>query len=197
MNRSSVLRYLHRIKVSDIPTIRKNGIDDWAFITYVCIIDNLESGAFLTLLGDRERDSFMEWLERHLDVTIESRVRSADYSQPLLPQRDNIEVADRFHLVKNLSEKISKLVNEKYADYKRLVRLWTTNDKKQSHLLGRSAERAIGGLDFESGARRNGGRRTNSVTIEAGDAETALQDVAWLSHLDGLFHEAETVLFAR
>lgn len=126
MSSSTVLRDLHRIKVPDIPTVRKIGIDDWAFrkgVSYGSIIVNLESGAFLTLLGDREQDSFKEWLERHPDVTVVSRDRSTDYSAAIAStQRGIIEVADRFHLIKNLSEKISKLVNERYADYKRLVR---------------------------------------------------------------------------
>ena len=72
---------------------------------------------FLSLLGDRERESFRIWLDQHPDISVVSRDRSTDYSAARAStQRDIIGVADRFHLIKNLSDKISKLINEKFAD---------------------------------------------------------------------------------
>lgn len=122
----TVLRDLHRITVPDIPSVRRIGIDDWAFrkgVTYGSLIIDLDTGAFLALLGDRGKDSFTNWLDRHPNVDMVSRDRSSDYSAAISStQRDILEIADRFHLVKNLSEKISKLFNERYIEYKALVR---------------------------------------------------------------------------
>lgn len=126
LSSGTILRDMHRISVPDVSSVRKIGVDDWAFrkgVTYGSIVVNLENGTFLTLLSDRECDSFRNWLDLHPNISVVSRDRSSDYSAAIAStQRDIIEVADRFHLIKNLSDKISKLINERFADYKKLIR---------------------------------------------------------------------------
>ena len=142
LSSGTILRDLHRVTVPDVPSVRKIGVDDWAFrkgVTYGSIVVNLENGSFLSLLGDRERESFRIWLDQHPDISVVSRDRSTDYSAAIAStQRDIIEVADRFHLIKNLSDKISKLINEKFADYKKLIRpeiVKSSEDKASKKML--------------------------------------------------------------
>lgn len=70
---------------------------------------------------DREEESFWQWIERHDKVTHVSRDRSRDYSSAIASTgRNIIEIADKFHLIKN-EDRFCKLVSEHYADYRNKV----------------------------------------------------------------------------
>jgi transposase len=123
---TTVLRDIHRIRIPENKEITNIGIDDWAFrkgINYGSIIVNLGTGHVIDLLGDRERDSFSKWLECHQQVSLVSRDRSTEYSTAIaLSGKRIIEVADRFHLIKNMSDCVTKTISENYSDYRNAVR---------------------------------------------------------------------------
>lgn len=114
------------MNVDEYSSVEKIGIDDWAFrkgITYGSIIVNLDTGQVIDLLGDRDQDGFGAWLENHQEVSLVSRDRSTEYSAAISSSGMAItEVADRFHLIKNMSDCITKVISENYADYRALVR---------------------------------------------------------------------------
>ncbi len=57
------------------------------------------------LLADREAETLAEWLKQHPGIEVLSRDRSASYRSGMSQgASDAIEVADRFHLLQNLSE---------------------------------------------------------------------------------------------
>ena len=123
---STVLRDLHRMRPSTYTEVRKIGVDDWAWrkgVTYGSIVIDYENGWPIDLLVDRETESFRQWLEGHEKVSVVSRDRSTDYSSAVASTGRSInEVADKFHLVKNISDRMTKLVAENYADYRQAVR---------------------------------------------------------------------------
>lgn len=123
---TTVLRDIHRMQVDKYSSVQNIGIDDWAFrkgITYGSIIVNLDTGLVVDLLGDRNQNSFETWLENHPKITLVSRDRSTEYSAAIASSGMRItEVADRFHLVKNMSDCITKVLSENYANYRSLVR---------------------------------------------------------------------------
>jgi len=123
---STVLRDIHRVDIPNNPSVSEIGVDDWAFrkgVTYGSIIVDLKTHNVIDLLGDRKQNSFKEWLYNHPEVKLVSRDRSTEYSSAISSVNKNIiEVADRFHLVKNMSDCISKLISENYHDYRELVR---------------------------------------------------------------------------
>lgn len=129
---TTVLRDIHRINIDEYRSVENIGVDDWAFrkgVTYGSIIINLDTGLVIDLLGDRNQDSFGAWLEKHQKISLVSRDRSTEYSAAISSSGMNIiEVADRFHLVKNMSDCITKVISENYADYRTLVR----GDENQS-----------------------------------------------------------------
>lgn len=87
------------------------------------IIVNLDTGKVIDLLNDREVDSFRDWLDNHDQVGIVSRDRSTDYSSAITATGRNIvEVADRFHLNKNMSDCVTKVIGSHYEECRRLVR---------------------------------------------------------------------------
>jgi transposase len=123
---STVLRDLHRMRPSSYEDVREVGVDDWAWrkgVTYGSIVIDLKEGWPIDLLGDRDTDSFREWMQGHVQVGLVSRDRSTDYSSAIAAlDRTVTEVADKFHLVKNIYDRFGKLIAEHYDDYRRAVR---------------------------------------------------------------------------
>ena len=123
---STVLRDLHRMHPSSYEDVREVGVDDWAWrkgVTYGSIVIDLKEGWPIDLLGDRDTDSFREWMQGHVQVGLVSRDRSTDYSSAIAAlDRTVTEVADKFHLVKNIYDRFGKLISEHYDDYRRAVR---------------------------------------------------------------------------
>lgn len=82
------------------------GIDDWAFrkgTNYGTILVDLEKRKAIDLLPDREMETVKEWLEAHPGIGVISRDRANCYAQAATLGAPNaIQVADRWHLLKNL-----------------------------------------------------------------------------------------------
>ena len=123
---STVLRDLHRMKPSKHEDVTEIGVDDWAWrkgVRYGSIIIDYERGRPIDLLGDRDTDSFRKWIEEHKKVGVVSRDRSTDYSSAIASSgRPITEVADKFHLIKNITDRMTKLIAENYSDYRRIIR---------------------------------------------------------------------------
>ena len=124
---STVLRDLHRMRPSSYKDAREVGVDDWAWrkgVTYGSIIIDYANGWPIDLLGDRDTEGFRQWMVEHKKVHTVSRDRSTDYSSAIAALgRPVREVADKFHLVKNILDRFDKLVGENYNDYRQEVRL--------------------------------------------------------------------------
>lgn len=97
-------------------------MNDWDFhkgITYGSAIVNLRTGMIIDLLGDREEETFKEWHERHFRVQLQSRDRSVEYSTTAVStERFIAEVADHFHLAKNSSDVLTRIISENNEDYR-------------------------------------------------------------------------------
>lgn len=126
LSSSTILRNLHRISMPDYADIEKIGVDDWAWrkgISYGTIIIDLLHRHPVDILGDREECSFRKWIESHNNVSLVSRDRSTDYSSAIASTKRNIiEIADKFHLIKNLHDRIGQIIGTHYADYRSKVR---------------------------------------------------------------------------
>lgn len=106
---STLLRGL-RQRTSPIPSrsLRVVGIDDWAWRKgqrYGTIFCDLEQGKVIDLLPDRSADSTAAWLRAHPGIEIVSRDRASLYAEAATRATPNaVQVADRWHLLRNLSE---------------------------------------------------------------------------------------------
>jgi transposase len=84
------------------------GIDDWAWKKghrYGTILCDLEKRKVIDLLPDRDADTVAGWLRTHPGTEIVSRDRGGIYAEATrkaLPRA--VQVADRWHLLRNLSE---------------------------------------------------------------------------------------------
>lgn len=109
---STLLNQLGKLKLPEFQTPKVLGVDDFAFRkghNYGTILVNLETHQPIALLPDRTAETLTMWLEAHPGIEVLSRDRSKTYKSAMTKGAPNaIQVADRFHLVKNLSETLEQ-----------------------------------------------------------------------------------------
>jgi transposase len=114
----TVLRTLKRAfdVEPDRDPVRRLGVDDWAWRkgqTYGTILVDLERHRVVDLLPDRSAESFQGWLLKHPAIDVISRDRCRLYAEGAnAGAPDAVQVADRFHLLVNLSAAIERAMEE-------------------------------------------------------------------------------------
>jgi transposase len=97
--------------------IRHLGVDDWAWRqgqAYGTILVDLDLHRVIDLLPERTTESFSVWLERHPEIVTIARDRGGLYAEGAArgaPQAQ--QVADRFHLLVNLSATMERALEER------------------------------------------------------------------------------------
>jgi transposase len=113
----TLIRDIRRMPDEEVTTPRVLGIDDWANkrgLTYGTILVDLESRQPIELLNSREADEVTAWLKQHPGIEIISRDRGHDYAKAASDGAPEAEqVADRWHLLKNLREAVETMLSHK------------------------------------------------------------------------------------
>lgn len=114
---STILRQVRRLpEAAPHEAPRVVGIDDWAFRkghTYGTIVVDLERRKPIALLPDREPATVARWLESHPSIEIISRDRADAYAQAAKNgSPDAVQIADRWHLLKNLSDALKRMLDK-------------------------------------------------------------------------------------
>ena len=113
----AIKRIYDTIKIEDEPDIEAVGIDDVAIRkgrNYATAIYDLNNHHLIALLDGRETDTLKKWLKNHRKINFVTRDRESAYASAInevLP--DCVQVADRFHLLNNLIEKMEDIFCEK------------------------------------------------------------------------------------
>lgn len=119
---TTLLNHLQRLALPDVETPRVLGVDDFAFRkghNYGTILVNLETHQPIALLADRKADTLADWLRKHPGVEVISRDRSKTYKSAMdKAAPEAIQVADRFHLVRNLSEVLELSLENYHGELK-------------------------------------------------------------------------------
>ena len=115
----TLIRLIRRAPEPEVTTPRVLGVDDWAKKKGQCygtILVDLEAHRVIDLLDERSAESLSEWLQAHPGVEIISRDRATDYIKGATDGAPKAtQVADRWHLLKNLHEALERLLTEKPA----------------------------------------------------------------------------------
>jgi transposase len=110
----TLLRIIRCTSHDNHPTPRYLGVDDWAMRKgrkYGTILVDLERHAVIDLLPDRTSAVLETWLKAHPGVELITRDRSGSYSEGATRGAPNaIQIADRFHLLTNLTETLKQIV---------------------------------------------------------------------------------------
>jgi len=114
---------LRRVRQSALPVIttpRVLGVDDWAWKRghrYGTILVDLETHHVVDLLPVRSTEAFAVWLQAHPGVEIISRDRAGVYAEgAYLGAPGAQQVADRWHLIRNLSEALTRCLEQHASD---------------------------------------------------------------------------------
>jgi hypothetical protein len=128
----TLLSHIRSMRLPSQETPRVLSVDDFAFrrgTRYGTVLVDLERRALVGVLADRSADTFARWLGEHPGVEVVSRDRGGEYAEAArraVPHA--VQVADRFHLLKNLGDVVSRVFRQ-HAEVLDLVPLeWRYED---------------------------------------------------------------------
>jgi transposase len=105
---STITRIAHSQQLSEIKQPRVLGVDDWAYrkgVRYGTILVDMETSRPIDLLPSRNGQVLKDWLLKYNDVKIITRDRANSYASAIIEACPNVvQIADRFHLLSNLSD---------------------------------------------------------------------------------------------
>ncbi len=125
----TLLRLIQASPLPEAATPRVVGIDDWAWRRgqrYGTLVVDLERNRPLDLLPDRNAQTVEAWLKRHPGIEIVARDRAGAYADgvrcgapeavPAANASRFGEVADRFHLLRNLGDALARALDRHHRD---------------------------------------------------------------------------------
>jgi len=118
----TLIRLIRRTPEAEMETPKVLGIDDWSKRkgqSYGTILVDLEKHRAIDLLPERSAELLTTWLKEHPGVEVISRDRGAEYIKGATEGAPGaIQVADRWHLLRNLKDTLKRMLEGKRATLK-------------------------------------------------------------------------------
>lgn len=117
---STILRRTMALPPHPSQQVALLGIDDWSFRRgrkFGTMLVDLATHEVIELLADRTTETSASWMRAHPEIEIVSRDRGGDYAAAArkgAPQAR--QVADRFHLAQNLTDRIETILARCHAE---------------------------------------------------------------------------------
>ena len=115
----TLLRRVRGAPDEPAPPPRFVGVDDWALRKgqrYGTILIDLERGRVIDILPGRDGEALKDWLKQHPGVKVITRDRWSAYAQAAAEGAPEArQVADRWHLLRNLREAVQRLLERHSA----------------------------------------------------------------------------------
>jgi transposase len=151
----TLLRLVRKTALQRAPTPRVLGVDDFAFRrgrSYGTILVDLERRRAIELLPDREQSTLAEWLKAHPGIEIVTRDRSRAYAEAIADGApDAVQIADRWHILKNLYEALERLLTRQHH----LIRQAVQPDSPPPQPTSESKPASISPISKQSSSRRS------------------------------------------
>ena len=168
-----LLRLIHAAEDASHPTPRVLGVDDFSFrrrISFGTILIDLEKRMPVDLLPDREAETFAKWLLAHPGVEIISRDRGGDYARGGKQGAPNAQqIADRWHVLKNLSETMQSFFLRKQPQLKAATQIPEAST---------STEEALSDLPWHTGQSKHQEEKSQRYHQERVERYHTIHDLA-------------------
>jgi transposase len=111
----TLLRLVRAAPLPPIEPVVALGVDDWSQRKghiFGTILVNLQAHKVIDLLPDRRAATLATWLESQTKLEIVTRDRAGAFAEALRRAAPSaVQVADRFHLLKNLTEVVERVLS--------------------------------------------------------------------------------------
>ena len=129
ISRTTLLQRVRAGDIPPVPPVTVLGVDDWAWRKgqrYGTILCDLERRRVIDLLPDRSADTLAAWLTAHPSVAMVVRDRAGAYADAAVRGApDAIQIADRWHLLRNGSDALQRILERHHRDLREAARTAT------------------------------------------------------------------------
>ena len=101
--------------IVDKTSVTKVCVDDFAFrkrYTYGTVMVDIDTHRIIDIIDSRETKQVEDWLKTYPNLKVVSRDGAQTYASAISNAHPNaVQISDRFHLIKNLSDAVEKYLH--------------------------------------------------------------------------------------